>query len=359
MKKIAFKKLARMTEDELQDIYELTYKYGWLVSEERQTGWLPDRAYLEKAKIEGSLGTWIDYGLEELGLTYNEWLDFHLPDGWTDSMMESFEGSDLNAIADQFKWWTNTPSALLSDTEIFDKIREAAWKALGGEDYFKQDMTNLYETFGPEFIEMHIGEISDVEDQEKMEEKWEEATSSYSDYEIAEQFIYENDLDSAFDEYMDAMGFGGLDWFMNLYEIYNISAQFPQLVDDKDFYRELYHVYLENFPGLEEEIDGIAQTNDEISNAEDGSLQDKIIAFQLGLTTAHHHGTMADHLLDVRMGEGKIILDKISSGPNVDLWDKELAQIIGFKSPEETQEYFVPESAKKVIAVLQTVLEAL
>lgn len=55
-----------MTTQELEKIYELTYKYGWIVSEERKENWLSDRAYIEKAKLEGELTTYIDYGLKEL-----------------------------------------------------------------------------------------------------------------------------------------------------------------------------------------------------------------------------------------------------------------------------------------------------
>lgn len=358
MKKIAIKRLAAMTEGELQEIYELTYKYGWLVSEERQEGWLPDRAYMEKAKIEDSLSSWVDYGLGELIDTYSDWLNFHLPDGWVDSLMDAFYGSDLNSLYDNFKYWADNPTAALSQEEIKNKILEAAWKILGEEGYFEQDRDYLYETFGPEFIEMYINELTDVDTEEKLRAKWDEATDAYSEYEIAQQFIYENDLEDKFEEYMVGTGYGGVDWFIDLYDIYNVSAQFPQLMENKQFFQELYTVYLENFPGLEEEIEGIDQAHDELENAQGESLQDRIIAFQLGLTTAHHHGTMADHLLEVRMGEGKIILDRISSGPKVDLWNKELEQIIGFKSPSD-QEYFTPESAQDGILLIKEVIDIL
>lgn len=61
-----FSLLATLTKQELEKIYELTYKYGWLTATERTEDQLSDRAYMEKARIEGELEPLIDYGLWEL-----------------------------------------------------------------------------------------------------------------------------------------------------------------------------------------------------------------------------------------------------------------------------------------------------
>ena len=360
MKKPTFKILASLTTQELASIYELTYKYGWLVAEERQEGWLPDKAYMAKAKIEGELNPWIDHGLEEMADTYSQWLDFHLPDGWVESMMEGYSGTDdLEMLVHQFDRWTEANTALLTASEIQEKIVEAAWDALGGTEAFAQDDPDyLYELFGSEFIDNYIADIRDVEDAEDLQYEWDAEKNLYSEEEAVASFIVDHDLESLFNEHVAATGYGGLDWFVDNYSIGDISSMFPSLVDNQNFYVNLYSIYLENFPGLEEEIDGINQTYSEIASAEGASLSDKIITFQLGLTTAHHHGIMADHLLGVQEGTGKIILDEISSGPNVASWNKDLEQIIGVKTPSQNNpEYFTPESSLyTAVASIQQVL---
>jgi len=95
----------------------------------------------------------------------------------------------------------------------------------------------------------------------------------------------------------------------------------------------------------------------------DGSnnISDKIITFQEGLTTAHHHGTMADHLLDVSPGNGARILTRMSNNPEAATWDKDLSRAMGYtpkqqEGPKETvydpelQRHVGKESAMQHIA---------
>lgn len=354
MKKTAFKKIAEMDEEELQTIYELTYKYGWLVSEERQEGWLPDRAYLEKAKIEGELNPWIDYGIKELLVTYDEWLGFHLRDNWVETMMETSDS--LTGLLGAMLNWTKAPTSMRSEGDVEERILEAAYEALDWKHSFMEDTDYIYETYGVPVVENYISEINDVDQAEKLEEEWENLKDQYGEASGAEEFISQHDLEKQFEEQTEDVG--DFDDFESMYSFEDLPDMFPQLLNDVDFLRGLYDIYLDIFNGLEEEIADISRTRSELTHAENGSLQDKIIAFQLGLTTAHHHGTMADHLLEVSGGSGEQILDEISSGPKVDLWNKELEQIIGFKSPtEQTPEYFVPASSlHSAIACLESVL---
>jgi hypothetical protein len=61
----------------------------------------------------------------------------------------------------------------------------------------------------------------------------------------------------------------------------------------------------------------------------DGTLAQRIRAFQLGLTTVHHHGSMIEHLLGIKTGTGEDFLNALSAGPHVEKWDKELEQVLG------------------------------
>jgi len=355
MKKFAFKKLAEMSTDDLQIIYELTYKYGWLVAEERQEGWLPDKAYLEKAKIEGELNPWIDYGLGELEETYTDYIYNHTVDGWAERWMEMYEGTDLETLLEGLKGWAKRGVSAVSEREIEQQFLESIFEIVG--DDYREDP---YQALGPQFIETHIEEMTDVEDQEKMEEKWKEAQGAYSSpEEIAEDFIYQHDFDKEFQEYVKDTDYGTVNWFLDMYSLSDALYQFPNLVDNGPFYRNLFfNSYVKNFPGLEDTVEEVERVKSEIDSAKASDISNKIITFQLGLNTAHQFGSMADHLLETGTGSGQKILDEISSGPNVARWDKDLEQIIGFKSPtEQIPEYFTPASKlQSAVACMQTVL---
>jgi len=347
-----------MTEDELQDIYELTYKYGWLVTEERNENWLPDRAYLEKAKIESALAPMLDNGLDELSETYTDYVYNHTAEGWVERWMETTEGLKLDELLESLKWWAKGGTSAVSEWDIEIQFLESIYETIG-EDYFKED---TYQMLGPQFIENHIEEMNDVEDQEKMAEAWDEQQSGYGPEEGAEDFIYTNDLENKFQEYVSDTQYGTLDWFVDMHTVSDANELFPSLIDNEDFYRNLFfNSYIKNFPGMENTVKEVERVQKDIETAKASNVSDKIITFQLGLNTAHQFGTMADHLLQTSMGGGQALLDAISSGPHVEEWDRDLEQIIGFKSPTESPEYFVPESKQilKAIAQLQHALELL
>lgn len=339
------RRLAELDREVIEKIYEYTYKYGWLVAEERENaGWLPDRAYMEKARIEQELTPWIDEGLDEMYHTYEEWLNEHLPDSWVEVMMGP--GGTIEDAFDVFAYhWSQAESAQLSVPEMEQAFLVSAWEALGGKDFFLQDVDK--EFLGPSFIEEYIYNISDLETREQLEAAWEEAQENYSPEEIAADFIYNNDLETEFYKWLEDGYYGSVDWFADsVYNVKSLDDMYPQLADDPDFFALLYGVYLSNFPGLENEIDGIQQAFEQIESVEGGDIQDKILAFQIGLTTAHHHGTMADHLLGVEAGEGKKILDEISSGPHVEQWNADLANVLRkYDMPKtEEPEYYDPEA---------------
>jgi hypothetical protein len=320
------KKLAYMEEHELATIYELTYKYGWIVSEEREEGWLPDKAYLEKAKIESELNPWIEHGLNELSETYTEYVYNHTADGWTERWMEMYEGAELPHILEGLKGWAKSGVSALGEHEIEQQFLQSIYETVG-EDFFKQD---IYYILGPQFIETYIEEMSDIEDQEKMEEAWEEQQSSYGPDVGAEDFIYNNDLEKPFEEYVAEAEYGTLNWFLDMYTVSDASEMFPTLATNEDFYKNLFfNSYIKNFPGLSETVGEVERVKDEVEAAKSAGIDEKIITFQLGLNTAHQFGTMADHLLGTSSGSGKAILDEISSGPKVNEWNRDLNRIFG------------------------------
>jgi len=346
------KKLATMEEEELQRIYELTYKYGWIVSEEREKGWLPDRAYLEKSKIESALNHWINYGLDELTETYDKYIYDHTAEGWVERWMEMSEGADLPSLLEALKSWAKSGSSALGEREIEEQFLESIFEAAGGEDTFQQE---LYEYLGPQFIENHIEEMDDVEDQEKMEEEWEEVQSYYGPEEGAEDFIYKHNLDKQFQEHIAEADYGTVNWFVDTYHISDALEHFGHLIDNEGFFRNLFfNSYVKNFPGLDETVEEVERVKGEIESAKASDISAKIITFQLGLTTAHQFGAMADHLLETGVGSGEKILDEMSSGPHVQEWDRELEQILGPKiQTEQPPEYFTPGANEKLAHLMQ------
>lgn len=114
--------MTKLTVQELERIYELTFKYGWLEAEERQEGWLQDTAYQEKARIEGELGPLINSALDKMVGIYEWWLENHQKDGWIETMKQAFFGDpeDLQFLIINFENWgefTNAVYVITSEIE--------------------------------------------------------------------------------------------------------------------------------------------------------------------------------------------------------------------------------------------------
>ncbi len=117
------KRLAQLEVKDLEEIYELTYKYGWLSAIEREEGgWLPDRAYMEKAKIEGEMLPKIDYALGEMIDAYEEWLSEHTEEGWTNMQRNRI---DALGYPDFPIHW---------NIDVIDKMYEAVVSGLGYDE---------------------------------------------------------------------------------------------------------------------------------------------------------------------------------------------------------------------------------
>ena len=99
-----FKLLAEMTEAEIQYIYELTYKYGYITSDVRQGIGLEDNVNVERMRLEEELKPALSDGLAELENTFTDWIGFHKRDGWIEAMTTSSGGDIYTVIQQLFSW---------------------------------------------------------------------------------------------------------------------------------------------------------------------------------------------------------------------------------------------------------------
>lgn len=297
---------AELSKEGLEYIYELTYKYGWLTAVEREEHWLPDKAYLAKAKIEGEFKPVIDDAMEEIENAYTVWLDFHEKDGWVRSMHDLFLETSLHDLLWQLGQWDITPD--------FYKI---VVDALGGSRAYleKEDPEYLAETYGEQFIEDKLQmDIYDLPEDK-----------SVTDFIIIKDL--NNDL---IDWLINDVGWTLEDHLSDMYSVDDFDEAYSGIIEGnvEEILEQAYPQYLNRFPGLGDEIEEIRRVKDEVIDpAEDAPLSDQIVAFQIALTTAHHHGDMADHIMDVPVGTGKAILDRLSSDENVEKWNKDLRQM--------------------------------
>ena len=147
---------------QLEEIYELTYKYGWLVSEERNKGWLPDRANMEKLKIKSRLDPLLTMALEDLGEGYEEWLRFHRRDGWIEQLLEMFESEGSAVITKDsylLRHWGLHPNIL------FDVVAEAPSVK---DSYYYHEQENILEDLDF-YLEAHAEEFLDQVEKDKPE----------------------------------------------------------------------------------------------------------------------------------------------------------------------------------------------
>jgi hypothetical protein len=152
--------------------------------------------------------------------------------------------------------------------------------------------------------------------------------------------IYNYELEEDLKDWMiNDLHWTGADYLKDIYTIDDLVAAFaPQIMSRVD---ELlgysYDLYLDHFEtpaiaggkSLRENIEDIENALQVLLTEKDGDLDQRIKALQFGLTTAHHHGSMADHLLDMGPGRGEAFLDLLSEGPKVEEWDADLERLLG------------------------------
>jgi hypothetical protein len=91
-------------------------------------------------------------------------------------------------------------------------------------------------------------------------------------------------------------------------------------------------------------------------------LDEKITKFQLALTTMHHNGEMAEYLIsDPNIKNETAFLTELSSGPNVESWNKDLTKVLG-KPPGSTSKppsdwfSFAKKHLKKALKLIAKML---
>ena len=322
----------------LEKIYELTYKYGWIKYDEDILGWLSEPAYIAKYKMEGELSEYLNVALDELIETYKDWLSKHKQEGFKEYIIEGA----LAESSDEKEQVQRVLSALDNwKIPYADSLYQIVENALGGsrEMLDNEDSQSLKEAYGRDFINTYIsklppdaGKALQKEYEQKIEEQGEEAASA--------EIIDNYDLEEYLKNWMiNDTQWSGSEWLKEVYRATDLVEQFSvQIAEHLDeLLDSSYGLYLEHFEtpeiaggkSLRENIEDIENTLQILMTEKNGDLDQRIKALQYGLTTAHHYGTMADHLLDTGKGGGEEFLDLLSEGPQVEDWDKDLEEILG------------------------------
>jgi hypothetical protein len=328
------KLLATMEVSELEKLYELTYIYTWLTSEMRYEGWLPDQANVVKHRIENELKSITNYGLDELKIAYDKWLEYHSKDGW----IKQIRGFITENGVRQFM-----SNLALYGVDIMELMLDILAKSMTVEetlDSFDRDTIYQFAVYYVYTVLIHEQGRKDVEEaihQMDLETDW-------VDYhELAKQYVLENNMGQDFYAWLNTyasdydnrreMLRGGVPGKYEL--LHRFKDKITDLIlNDDEVGGTLYDAYFAQFPLLQQLVPKIQDTYQQILNAKASKdIQEKIITFQLGLTTAHNSGTMADYLLfeeeEIEPGKGKEILDQISAGPKVDQWNDYITALIG------------------------------
>jgi hypothetical protein len=340
-------KLAELGIDLLDGIYELTYKYGWMLYDEEQLGWLPDKAYNEKSKVEQRLSDLLTLAFNEIEKVYEDWLSKHTREGWVGRVLVHHPGSSPQAslfgIMDTFKRW-----GLAYENVLYEIVA----RELGGVEGYLQNINdrNLvesYESYAHSFINDYFLPRIPEEAKEAFLEEWYQITDRAGYIEGIVEMLKSYNLMGDFRNWLSESGhFNVIDALKGQYTVDELKYNFTDYLTSNfdEIMNYAYDVYMAHFPGIGEgksladNVQEIQELYNRIIRERHGNLKKKIQLFQLALTTAHHHGTMADHLLDLDKGKGVEVLDWLSSGPKVEKWDKELEKVLGHPRGEPAKE---------------------
>jgi hypothetical protein len=219
--------------------------------------------------------------------------------------------------------------------DIKEDFKNAIDEYFGGvRGYIDQeDIQYLAETYGLQFVEENFtdSKIFNDKDRENMQPILDDQDQSW-----VASYLVDNDkieylkdwIPSVFEETLEDYfeNIYGKDWYQHFESI---------LIDHfckKDNQRRYYEAYLNHFSGLEDEIEDCKKAIDYMEDAlESENIDEQIVALQLGLNTVHHHGYMIEHVIGLPQGAGKVFLDKLSSGPKMEQWKKELERMFGKK----------------------------
>ena len=327
---------------DLENVYEWTYKLQMLNQEEQLGDYgmpqiLPDRAYMEKAKIESLLAEKLDEIHERMIEVYDDWIEGHEPDP-----------SDYYDMA--LEYWREKRSEVEGG---YSNIVEIA-------EWFGEN--DVYET-----VVEYLQEVLETEGIEEIEDPY-DAWIRYLDS-IKERTAQQRQL-----EFMDEEEVGHPDppkplKDMTLEEISNLDlyeeheeAILDKIEQESYFDRVMEEQAEEEMRMREEdepygEVKSMRAAMDEWENL---SFNDRIILFQEALTTMHNNGEMAMYLLDDE--DAVEILNQLSEGPDVPEWDYELSKTLGYppgsRFQSQAPEWFVPAAINRIAYVLDLFIGA-
>ena len=329
------------TED-LERIYEWTYKLQMLEREETLGDYgvpqtLPDRAYMEKAKIVPALEQKLDEVYETMTGIYDAWIIGHEP--------------DINDYVDSA--WENWGETKYEFAHGYIKLQDLGDRL--GEDNFK----NTIVEFLKERLEEGAEEEEDEEDEfgERMEYLDRMKTSQQKN--LPHMGLPPEDPDPEPEEIkpLEEMDLEELGMFAAFEE--NIDAILEEV--EREAYFDMYIIESAkedmeyDMEYGENPYNDVVNMREDLNGWEDLSPSDKIIKFQEALTIAHNNGEMAEYLLND--ADAVEILDRLSAGESVAEWDKELSQMLGYQLGSRltapSQEWFVPAFIRRLAHVIK------
>jgi len=315
----------------LERIYYLTYMYGWIIAEERKvnpraTGPLEDKAYLYKHKIASELGPLLEDAMQTVIVVYGAWLSSH---GAYDPEWDNGKGIGkvyyrgytsveyaYNSLKDRLHGLrTSVPpcdptrdvSEHLHDRLIAMHNRNLQWlknKTRNLEnDYSETLATKYYSSYGPAGVQDHVLNPDEV---------W---------YDLGTADNIERFMQFARLQELDRIEHTPVDDLMD---------QGTAFIDMSDMWAVATAVLTE--AGMVRTVHKVSNALFDVDKNINGTVSEKIIAFQHALTTAHNTGPMAAYLLGMENEQerAKEILDYLSSDAKTEKWHRELEKILGY-----------------------------
>lgn len=355
LSKMAMRLLAYLEIEAVEEIYELTYKYGWLTSIERQKGGsLPDKAYTEKARIESTLPGVLQPAIKDMIKMSRQWLK-HDPASHIVKILQNDKVdtvkkllTKLSETADLEGEIYNSLIRYLEETGQQELLREIVYfvivsdtdlveslilSTLGYRDsYFMYLIDELGEEvvlqeLDPYYNDLKYEEIDYGDIEERMAQDAEEEYILDHKHDFVEWFSFIEDITIILDHIDDHIDYGDSAFVW-------ISGASKVLTDVDSLKQWYWNTYVVPTTGSVER----AVENME-SSLQGNDIGEQIISFQEGLTAAHHNGLMADYILDVGAGGGKQILDSLSQGRTVNKWNKDLQRVLGYDPTKVTAQF--------------------
>lgn len=318
-----------ITRKDMEDIYELTYKYQMLRQEEKYGDQglpqpLPDRAYMELARVSAELSNRLAEMFDRMIEVYEDWIEHHTQ-GADEELAESIQEDieydighvkTYNDIVEVLESWWGETSA---EKKLRDTIADQAYKNLETwrrYDAIEPEQQEYYNSL--DFNRMTLEQLLEV------------------------PFVKEDQ--GFFGDVRDAL----LDR-NDIYEIVNERLE----AERESYYQET---------ALGGAIDMLDKLRYEWEELPDG-LDKDILLFQEALTTAHNNGSMAEYLITNRGypdRDAVEFLHELSAGPHVDEWNRELSQMLGYplgSRSAPTQEWYTMSHLRRAMLMLASLTQ--